>query len=176
MSDRDAAPGAAPVRILVCTSCRAEGQPLEPRGARAGAVLARALSDAAGPEVEIVPVACMSVCTRPVTVGFAGGAWGQATTGTIYGSVPVASGESIQISGGAGFNRTITVGSSGRYSIELPVGTYTLYVKHAATCAGAAPATVRFSFSAQATSGSKCAGLLDVAPGAEVQACTFSFP
>ena len=84
MSDRDAAPGAAPVRILVCTSCRAEGQPLEPREARAGAVLARALSDAAGPEVEIVPVACMSVCTRPVTVGFAAaGRWTY-----VYGDFP----------------------------------------------------------------------------------------
>ncbi|MGH8126376.1 MAG: TonB-dependent receptor, partial [Rhodanobacteraceae bacterium] len=40
--------------------------------------------------------------------------------------VPVASGETIQISGGAGFNRTITVGPSGRYSITLPVGTYTV--------------------------------------------------
>src|SRR6185312_10156077 len=32
--------------------------------------------------------------------------------------------ETIQITGGAGFNRTITVGPSGRYSITLPVGTY----------------------------------------------------
>ena len=61
-----------------------------------------------------------------VALGFAGGAFAQATTGTIYGSVPVASGETIQITGGAGFNRTISVGPSGRYSITLPVGTYTV--------------------------------------------------
>ena len=69
-------------------------------------------------------------------------------------------------------NRTESVIYEGN---RLPFGTYTLYVKHAATCTGS-PATARFSYSAQATSGSKCAGLLDVAPGAEVQACTFTFP
>ena len=69
-------------------------------------------------------------------------------------------------------NRTESVVNEGN---RLPPGTYTLFVKHAATCAGN-PATVRFTYSVQATSGSKCAGLLDAAPGAEVQACTFSFP
>jgi len=49
-----------------------------------------------------------------IAFGFAGGAFAQATTGTIYGTVPVASGETIQVVGGAGFNRTITVGPSGR--------------------------------------------------------------
>jgi predicted metal-binding protein len=63
-------PQGAPIRILVCTSCRSEGQPLEPRDARAGAVLALALADIAGEGFEIVPVECMSVCKRPVTVGF----------------------------------------------------------------------------------------------------------
>src|SRR6185312_6449139 len=53
-----------------------------------------------------------------VISGFAGTAWSQATRGTIYGTAPVA--------GGAGFNRTITVGPSGKYSITLPVGTYTV--------------------------------------------------
>ena len=61
-----------------------------------------------------------------IALAFTGGAYAQATTGTIYGTVPVASGETIQITGGAGFNRTITVGPSGRYSIDLPVGTYTV--------------------------------------------------
>ena len=42
--------------------------------------------------------------------------------------------------------------------------------------AAGSPAAVRFSYAAQATAGSKCAGLLDVSPGAEVQACTFTFP
>lgn len=69
-------------------------------------------------------------------------------------------------------NRTESVIYQGN---GLPAGSYTLFVKHAATCTGT-PATVRFSYSALATAGSKCAGLLDVAPGAEVQACTFTFP
>ncbi len=69
-------------------------------------------------------------------------------------------------------NRTESVLYEGN---RLPAGTYTLFVKHAATCTGS-PQTVRFSYSAQATSGSKCAGLLDVAPAAEVQACTFTLP
>jgi PKD repeat protein len=69
-------------------------------------------------------------------------------------------------------NRTESVVYEGN---RLPAGTYTLFVKHAATCSGS-PATARFSYSVQATAGSKCAGLLDVAPGAEAQACTFTFP
>mgnify|MGYP003591771089 CR=1 FL=1 len=69
-------------------------------------------------------------------------------------------------------NRTESVIYQGN---GLPAGTYTLFVKHVATCSGS-PATARFSYAAQATAGSKCAGLLDVAPGAEVQACTFTFP
>ena len=72
---------------------------------------------------------------------------------------------------GAG-NRTESVIYQGN---SLPPGTYTLFVKHVATCSGS-PGTVRFSYTAQATAGSKCAGLLDVAPGAEAQACTFTFP
>ncbi|MEW9570963.1 TonB-dependent receptor [Rhodanobacter sp. Si-c] len=58
--------------------------------------------------------------------GAAGTAWAQATNGTIYGSVPLAPGEMIQITGGGGFNRSIPVSGSGRYSITLPVGTYTV--------------------------------------------------
>ncbi len=69
-------------------------------------------------------------------------------------------------------NRTESVIYQGT---SLPAGTYTLFVKHAATCSGS-PATIRFSYAAQATAGSKCAGLLDVSPAAEVQACTFTFP
>ena len=58
--------------------------------------------------------------------GAAGTAWAQATNGTIYGSAPVAPGETIQITGAGGFNRSIPVSASGRYSITLPVGTYTV--------------------------------------------------
>ncbi|HET7268243.1 MAG TPA: TonB-dependent receptor plug domain-containing protein, partial [Oleiagrimonas sp.] len=64
----------------------------------------------------------------PLAIGlvFAGTAWGQATNGTIYGTVPVAPNESIQVTGGSGFNQTVAVGENGRYSITLPVGTYTV--------------------------------------------------
>ena len=61
-----------------------------------------------------------------VALAFAGGAFAQAVNGTIRGVVPVAPNETIQITGGAGFNRTITVGPSGQYSVILPVGTYTV--------------------------------------------------
>ncbi|MBD8899104.1 TonB-dependent receptor [Rhodanobacter sp. DHG33] len=58
--------------------------------------------------------------------GAAGTAWAQATNGTIYGTVPVAPGETVQITSGSGFNRSIPVSESGKYSITLPVGSYTV--------------------------------------------------
>src|SRR5690348_8927065 len=61
-----------------------------------------------------------------VALAFSGGAFAQAVNGTIRGMVPVAPNETIQITGGAGFNRTITVGPSGEYAVILPVGTYTV--------------------------------------------------
>lgn len=61
-----------------------------------------------------------------IALGISGGAFAQATTGTIHGTVPVAPNETIQVTGGAGFNRTISVGPTGQYSITLPVGTYTV--------------------------------------------------
>ncbi|MES2403353.1 MAG: TonB-dependent receptor plug domain-containing protein [Pseudomonadota bacterium] len=68
----------------------------------------------------------LAIAIGSAALGITGVAWGQAVNGTIYGTVPVAAGETIQIVGGAGFNRTITVGPSGKYSITLPVGTYTV--------------------------------------------------
>ena len=59
-------------------------------------------------------------------IGLSGNAWGQATTGTIHGRVPVGPGETIRITDGAGFDRTIQAGPSGTYSIAVPVGTYTV--------------------------------------------------
>jgi hypothetical protein len=56
--------------------------------------------------------------------GFSGNVLAQSTTGTIFGQAPVAAGETVQIVGGSGFNRTIPVDKSGRYSITLPVGIY----------------------------------------------------
>jgi len=66
-----------PVVVQVCTTCRAEGEALEPREARAGARLYAALRSASGPgDPEIAPVECFSVCRRPCTLSFsAPGAW-----------------------------------------------------------------------------------------------------
>ncbi len=58
--------------------------------------------------------------------GISGQVLAQATTGTIFGTAPAAAGETVQIVGGAGFNRTVPVDSSGHYSITVPVGTYTV--------------------------------------------------
>jgi hypothetical protein len=58
--------------------------------------------------------------------GFSGHVSAQATTGTITGQAPVSAGETVQVVGGSGFNRTVPVDKSGRYSIDLPVGTYSV--------------------------------------------------
>ncbi|HEX7325018.1 MAG TPA: TonB-dependent receptor [Rhodanobacteraceae bacterium] len=63
--------------------------------------------------------ACVALSATPAALA-------QAITGTIRGSVPAAAGESVQVTGGAGFKRTIAVGTTGRYSITLPVGTYSV--------------------------------------------------
>lgn len=61
-----------------------------------------------------------------IGMSITGIAFAQSTTGTITGQVPASAGESVQITGGAGFNRTVPVNSSGRYTITLPVGSYTV--------------------------------------------------
>ena len=61
-----------------------------------------------------------------VGLGFTGVAVGQATSGTIFGNAPSAAGQTVKVTG-AGVNRTVTVGSNGKYSVaDLPVGTYTV--------------------------------------------------
>jgi predicted metal-binding protein len=64
--------------IYVCTKCRSAEEAPDPLDERAGARLHRAIEQAAGDatDIHIVPVECLSVCKRPVTVGFAGaGKW-----------------------------------------------------------------------------------------------------
>jgi predicted metal-binding protein len=63
--------------IHVCTTCRAADEPLEPKEARAGARLYQELSrDPASDGFDVIPVECLSVCKRPVTIGFsAPGKW-----------------------------------------------------------------------------------------------------
>lgn len=66
-----------PVTIYVCTTCRRADDAID--GPRGGAVLAAALAEensVAGSEAWVVPVECLSVCKRPVTIGFsAPGKW-----------------------------------------------------------------------------------------------------
>lgn len=60
-----------------------------------------------------------------VALGFSGFAYGQATSGAIFGNAPV--GETVTLNSASGLNRTVTVDASGRYSASnLPVGTYTV--------------------------------------------------
>ena len=68
----------------------------------------------------------LALAIGAATFSLANTVWAQATNGTIYGTVPIAAGESIQITGGAGFNRTVEVDANGKYSVTLPVGTYTV--------------------------------------------------
>ncbi|TBW35234.1 DUF1636 domain-containing protein [Siculibacillus lacustris] len=76
----DAPLAGGPTAILVCTNCRRDGD--DPESPRAGARLAAALTAAAATRggeagaVRIVPVECLSVCKRPVTIGFSAlGKW-----------------------------------------------------------------------------------------------------
>jgi predicted metal-binding protein len=71
--------------IHVCTTCRLGDEPLEPKEARSGARLYRELTKrVADEEFEVIPVECLSVCKRPVTIGFsAPGKWTY-----IYGDFP----------------------------------------------------------------------------------------
>jgi len=114
----------------------------------------------------------LAIAIGSAALGFAGAAWAQATNGTIYGTAPVASGETIQITGGAGYNRTITVGPSGKYSITLPVGTYTVSLlqdgRVVQTRTGVTPAAagaVAVDF-ASATAGATTLGAVNVTANA----------
>lgn len=73
--------------IHVCVTCRLADDPLEEQHGRAGARLHRAVADLAAQRaapVDIIPVECLSVCKRPVTVGFAAaGKWTY-----VYGDFP----------------------------------------------------------------------------------------
>jgi hypothetical protein len=86
--------------------------------------------------------------------GFAGSVDAQSTTGTIFGQVPVAAAETVRLVGGSGFDRTMPVDKSGRYSITLPVGTYDVSLlrngtvidsRHGVTVPAAGAATVNFA-------------------------------
>ena len=80
-------------KILVCTKCRMAGEPKEPFENRTGGRLYREIAAAAAgaEDIEIVPVECLSVCKRPVTIGFsAHGKWTY-----LYGDFPLDSAPAI---------------------------------------------------------------------------------
>ncbi|MEI7035295.1 TonB-dependent receptor [Fulvimonas yonginensis] len=63
-------------------------------------------------------------------LGFTGIAFGQATTGSIFGSAPAGTGETVQVRGAGGTTREVAVDASGRYSVSgLPVGRYTVTLR-----------------------------------------------
>jgi predicted metal-binding protein len=70
------APGAVPVRLMVCTTCRAPGaDPDAPRpGFRLHAALEAALAADPGlaGRLSVEAVECLSVCKRPCTVALSG--------------------------------------------------------------------------------------------------------
>jgi predicted metal-binding protein len=73
------------VVVHVCTTCRAEGEALEPRALRSGARLFEALKHSrSADDPVVVPVECLSVCRRPCTISFsAPGSWTY-----VYGDFP----------------------------------------------------------------------------------------
>lgn len=70
-----------------------------------------------------------------VGFGFSGHVLAQATTGSVFGTAPVSSGETVRIvSTQTGLTREVAVGSDGRYSAnQLPVGDYTVSLMQGAT-------------------------------------------
>jgi outer membrane receptor for ferrienterochelin and colicin len=61
---------------------------------------------------------------------YGGSVLAQSTTGSIFGTVPVAAGETVLVQGGAGINREVAVDANGHYSVSsLPVGTYTVTLR-----------------------------------------------
>ena len=65
--------GAAPVELLVCTTCR-RGQPTDTPGPRPGATLHAAITDHGTPEgVTLRAVECLSNCSRGCSIVLRGG-------------------------------------------------------------------------------------------------------
>ncbi|WP_414649248.1 TonB-dependent receptor [Dyella sp.] len=60
-------------------------------------------------------------------MSLAGAAFGQSTTGAIFGQVPNGAGQTVKIQSTSGLTREVQVDASGRYSASsLPVGSYTV--------------------------------------------------
>src|SRR5579859_8208752 len=66
-----------------------------------------------------------STLAAALTMGLAGVAFAQSTTGTIFGQAEA--GETVTVTGSTGISRSATVDASGRYRISnLPLGTYSV--------------------------------------------------
>ena len=77
----------------------------------------------------MTPGALLRPKTLAIAIGLGaiGLAHGQATTGSIFGQAPVASGETVVIKSASGFTREVQIDGSGRYSIaSLPLSSYTV--------------------------------------------------
>jgi outer membrane receptor protein involved in Fe transport len=65
-----------------------------------------------------------------LSTGFAGIAFGQSTTGSIFGDAPVAPGETVLIQNATGLTREVPVDSRGRFVAgSLPLGDYTVTLR-----------------------------------------------
>jgi hypothetical protein len=65
-----------------------------------------------------------------LSMGFAGAAFAQSTTGSIFGDAPAAQGETVLIQNATGFSREVAVDSSGRFAAnQLPLGDYTVTLR-----------------------------------------------
>jgi outer membrane receptor protein involved in Fe transport len=75
---------------------------------------------------------CLVVATGSLLAS--AGAYGQSTTSSIYGQVPVEQGLSIVIHGDTGLTRSVAIDKAGRYNAtQLPVGTYTVTLERNGT-------------------------------------------
>jgi hypothetical protein len=65
-----------------------------------------------------------------LSMGFAGAAFAQSTTGSIFGDAPAAQGETVLIQNATGFSREVPVDAQGRFSAsQLPLGSYTVTLR-----------------------------------------------
>ncbi|HEV2622469.1 MAG TPA: TonB-dependent receptor [Frateuria sp.] len=65
-----------------------------------------------------------------LSMGFAGAAFAQSTTGSIFGDAPAAQGETVLIQNATGFSREVPVDAQGRFAAsQLPLGTYTVILR-----------------------------------------------
>ena len=63
-------------------------------------------------------------------LGFTGVAFGQATTGSIFGTAPAAAGETVMVQSTNGTTREVAVDADGRFVVNgLPVGRYTVTLR-----------------------------------------------